>query len=520
MKKSTAIAVVLLGSIFAVAIPVWLAVGESQRQSMEIETERARAYARDVLHRSDSTSDQVASAIAQLRQIGGGTPCSPASISTMRQIDLSSSYIQAIGHVEGNVLLCSSLGRDLGQVALGPPDFVTARGYGVRKHLQFSFAPQRTFIALERDGYAAIIHKDLPIDVTTAEDHVSLAIYSLAETEPLSARGHIDPGWIKRLGSGHEAIFSDARYVVAVTRSTRYLTASVAAVPIAHLNARTREATRRLAPVAAIAGLALASALLLLARRQSALPAAIKAGLRRNEFYLLYQPVIDLRTGKLVGAEALLRWRRSTGELIGPDLFIPVAETSGVMLQLTQRVLELAAHDAGGFLQQHPDFHLAINVSAADLHSAALKPGLARLVQRTGGLPANFIIELTERGLMDTQVARDITSQIRTDGYAVAIDDFGTGYSSLSYLQSLAVDYLKIDKSFVEAIATDAPTSHVVLHIIALAKDMKLRMIAEGVETEAQAQFLRERGVEYAQGWLFGKPMRFSELQALRSGQK
>jgi sensor c-di-GMP phosphodiesterase-like protein len=296
-------------------------------------------------------------------------------------------------------------------------------------------------------------------------------------------------------------------------KSARYQYAAVAAVPTNYLLARTSAAARRLVPVGLLAGLALAGSVFLLARTQLSIPSAIKAGLRRQEFFVLYQPIVDLQSGKWVGAEALLRWRSSLGELVDPDFFIPVAEQSGQSMHIAQRVLELIARDTGAFLKHHPEFHIAVNLSAADLHSPHLPDRLDGFLKATGAAPANVGVEMTERAFIDVGVAREVMRALRAQGFSISIDDFGTGYSSLSYLETLEVDHLKIDKSFIEAINTDAPISHVVQHIIKMAKSLKLALIAEGVETEAQAQFLRERGVEYGQGWLFGKPMKFAEIE-------
>lgn len=512
MRKSTATALTFVVATLATGVPVWMAVSESQRQGLDAETARVLGYARDVLLRSDGTADQAGSGIELLVQVQGADPCSVPALDLMRQIDLSSSYIQAIGHVRDGRMVCSSLGRDIGDMVLGEPDIITPSGVGIHKQIRFPFTPQHSFIALQHRGYAAIVHRDLPLDTTISDKKVSLAIYSLSERTPITSRGSIDPAWISRLGTGKQATFVDGRHVVAILKSERYLTASLAAIPVDNVNARTDEAALRLVPVGVIAGIALAVSLLMLARTQMALPAAIKAGLKRNEFYLLYQPIIDLQTGECVGAEALIRWKRATGELVDPATFIPIAEKSSLILLITQRVLELVARDAGSFLARHPEFHIAVNLSAQDLHSPALGRDLERLLRQTCAPASSFVLEITERGLVDVAAARGVTQEIRAAGYAIAIDDFGTGYSSLSYLEKLEVDFLKIDKSFVDAIATDAPTSQVVQHIIEMAKSLKLRMVAEGVETDAQAEFLRQRGVQFAQGWLFGKPATFAEV--------
>jgi sensor c-di-GMP phosphodiesterase-like protein len=174
--------------------------------------------------------------------------------------------------------------------------------------------------------------------------------------------------------------------------------------------------------------------------------------------------------------------------------------------------MHLIARDTDGYLAGHPDFHVAINVSAGDIQSPAIVGKIERLIANCGARPSNFILEITERSLMNLDAARPVLQELRARHIEVAIDDFGTGYSSLSYVESLHVDYLKIDRSFIEAIGTDAPTSQVVGHIIEMARTMRLRMIAEGIESTAQAEFVRSRHVQFAQGWSFGKPMPFADV--------
>jgi sensor c-di-GMP phosphodiesterase-like protein len=512
MNKSTAIALTLLLATLAIGAPIWFAIEQSKKQGYDAETDRVLAYAKDVLHRSDVTADQVAEGIAKLKKAGDPDPCSEKNLAIMRQIDLASSYIQAFGHVAGDKLVCSSLGRHGVGLSLGPVDLITSKGTSIRNQVKLPFTGDNTFIVLEQLGFGAVIHKDLPIDTSTSDKDVALAIFSLEKRARLSAKGVINPDWPTMLKSGSEISFSDGRYVVAVVKSTRYLTVAVAAAPIIHLEARTQEVAQRLVPIGILAGIALTLAILYLARLQLALPTAIKAGLKRNEFFLLYQPIVNLQTGQWVGVEALLRWRRPVGEIVSPDIFIPIAEETDLIERITERVIALAAKDIGDVFRRYPDFHVAINLSAADLHSKHTPALLSRFLSDTGAGPKNVIVEATERGFLQVKLAKEVTGALRANGIRVAIDDFGTGYSSLSYLQTFEIDFLKIDRSFVETIGTDAPTSHVVMHIIGMAKDLNLDMVAEGVETEAQARFLREHGIQYAQGWLFGKPMPFPEI--------
>ena len=163
--------------------------------------------------------------------------------------------------------------------------------------------------------------------------------------------------------------------------------------------------------------------------------------------------------------------------------------------------------DLGPLLEQRQALHVAVNLAATDLHHARILEVTREALAGTRIAPRQIAFEATERCFINADAARDIIAQLRAAGHAVSIDDFGTGYSSLSYLQSYRIDALKIDKSFVDAIGADAATSGVIDHVIAMAKALGLKIVAEGVETEAQARYLRERSVDYAQGWLFSKPL-------------
>jgi sensor c-di-GMP phosphodiesterase-like protein len=513
MNKTPAILLTLTAALVAVGTPILLALELAERQARDSASQLALAYARDVVHRSDATADQVWSGFMQLQEEAGRSgPCSPASVQLMTKIDVESSYLQVIGHVSGTHMDCASVDTHGNDLELGPVQTTQPTGVKLRYTAELSFARGMQFIVVEWNGYAAIINKALPIDVTPSAKDLALATYTSSGIV-LTSRGFIDPRWVKSMSHDRrELTFIDDQYIVAVVPSVRHFIGGIAVLPISQVGADMRSAAVVLLPAGIGAGIILALAVLYLAKLQLAMPRVIKSALRRNEFSVVYQPIVDLQTGHWIGAETLVRWRRSNGEIVRPGLFIPIAEEAGLIQRITQRVLQCVGRDAAEIFSRNPDFHITINLSAEDLQSGSTVQLFQHLMQDTGARYGSVVAEVTEHGFSKPQIASAVIHALRASGVRIAVDDFGTGYCSLSYLENFELDYLKIDKSFVDTIGTQAATSQVVMHIIEMAKALKLRMVAEGVETQAQADFLRGRGVQYAQGWLFSKELPLADL--------
>jgi EAL domain-containing protein (putative c-di-GMP-specific phosphodiesterase class I) len=237
--------------------------------------------------------------------------------------------------------------------------------------------------------------------------------------------------------------------------------------------------------------------------------------LEQSEFELLLQPQIDLQSGRVIGAEALIRWHHPEMGMVPPDRFIPLAEESGLMLPLGEWVLQRAVDILADWAKRGmPPMRLALNLSARQCHVGELLPCIDRLIESSGIATDMLEMEITESAAMhDPEQTRLLLHELRLRGIKVAIDDFGTGYSSLSYLKLFAIDRIKIDRSFVKDIETDTNDAVIVNATIALAHSLGLEVIAEGVETAEQSHFLRANGCDEAQGYFFGRPMPLAEFE-------
>lgn len=240
------------------------------------------------------------------------------------------------------------------------------------------------------------------------------------------------------------------------------------------------------------------------------LEADLRRAVDRKEFVLHYQPKVELATGRIAGVEALIRWQHPQRGLVAPSEFIPLAEETGLILPLGDWVLQEACRRAALWQEQYRGNApmMGVNLSARQLRRPELVEEVTRTLWQTGLDPGNLLIEVTESLVMeDTDASIDTLWKLKGLGVQVAIDDFGAGYSSLNYLKRLPVDMLNIDKSFVQGVGEDPWDTAIVGAVITLAETLRLRVIAEGVETEGQLTHLRALGCELAQGYYFARPM-------------
>jgi diguanylate cyclase (GGDEF)-like protein len=235
----------------------------------------------------------------------------------------------------------------------------------------------------------------------------------------------------------------------------------------------------------------------------------LRGALERKEFLMHYQPIIDLKTGTITGAEALIRWSHPTRGLIPPALFIPIAEDCGLILPIGNWVFRAACQQARTWLDAGLSATtMAVNVSAMQFRDKDFLEGLFAILRETGLDPGSLVLELTESVLMKhAEATTSILRTLRERGIQVAIDDFGTGYSSLGYLRKFPLDALKVDQSFVGQIGTLGEDTTIVTAVIAMARGLKLRVIAEGVETLEQLEFLKAHQCDEVQGYYFSRPV-------------
>lgn len=255
---------------------------------------------------------------------------------------------------------------------------------------------------------------------------------------------------------------------------------------------------------------------------QLILETSLRHALERQELEIYYQPQVDLRRGSIVGAEALLRWKHPEQGFISPAVFIPIAEETGLIHAIGDWVLKTACLKVKSWQEAGlPPLRIAVNVSSRQIYQPNFTGKVARIVQETGLAPQSLELELTESTLIhEVDIASVTLGKLKALGIQIAIDDFGTGFSSLSYLKQFPFDTLKIDRYFIQNIGQDSENSAITLATIQMAHSLNLKVIAEGVETESELNFLSLHGCDEIQGYFYSRPLTGAGFEKLLASNK
>ncbi|MGS1009249.1 EAL domain-containing protein [Achromobacter anxifer] len=502
------VALALMLPIVACVGWTWLQAHEAQRLEGETAARIVRAQAESILTQSRDMLGRVAEQ--------AGKPCAEV-LPMLQRWGTLNPYFRSLVLVRERRVYCSSA---VGPVDASLDDFSKWKINIVSEHWQISvagtpLAPERPAILIgqsgaDRTGGIVVVDgryvQDLVNAVATMDD---LQLELVVGKNGAPIRSDSWGGAAARAVPLHDE--DDA--------TAAGLRVHVLAPPETLVRAWSRSMATYL-PVALLLGLGLA----LGTHRLQASRRSFKERLRRatlaGEFLVHYQPVYGQATGRCEGVEALMRWERPGIGPVRPDVFIAEAEAQGAIVALTQHLLMLIERDMRTW-PTPPDFHIGVNIAAEHLSSAELLPDVQSFAAKVAARHPLVVLEITERSLIadDGQARRNIDA-LRARGVRVAIDDFGTGHCSLSYLQKFPVDYLKVDQGFVQAIGPAGEEAPVLDAIITLAHRLGLSVVAEGVETPHQFDYLKARGVAFIQGYLYARPMPSAEFVRWYAGHE
>ncbi|EFU6845683.1 EAL domain-containing protein [Salmonella enterica] len=234
----------------------------------------------------------------------------------------------------------------------------------------------------------------------------------------------------------------------------------------------------------------------------------------KNEFVPYIQPIMDIKNNRIKGGEVLMRWMTPEAGVIPPNKFIPLAETSGLIVPMTRELFSSTSNNFRSHTTLLPtDFHLGFNISQLHLQDGSIIADCQNIINAMLPCRVKLVLELLERDPFEyTDEIKSTFTKLKEMGVDFALDDFGTGYSTHDYLQNFDIDYIKIDKNFIKMIGIDIISQHIVDNIISLANNLNIDVIAEGVETVSQEIYLKERSVKYMQGYLYGHPVPLDEF--------
>lgn len=437
----------------------------------------------------------------------GGERCSPEDLDRLRSLVFQSHYLKEAGRIlDGRIACSTTYGSRIASAALPRPDVVLKDGSRLYRNLPLFQIHGNALIAVESGG-SFVVHNPFSqseLNATNMQVAVASADEMASGRGPLM--GQTAPPRDIPLTRDAGGIADGQIFATRCTSSSGPCVAVY--IPAQEVLDGSFAVLATLAGFGAlVGGLAGVVGSQLYVRKRS-LPAQLLKAIHDDRLTVVYQPIVDLGTGRIVEAEALVRWSDDHGAPVSPDVFVALAEEQGFVGDITRLVVRRVLDELGSLLRAFPGFRISVNVAAPDLADPVFLPMLEEALETSGVSPESLGIEITESFTARLQVAKDTINRLRARGHHVAIDDFGTGYSSLAYLYDLSVDAIKIDKAFTRAIGTNAVTVSILPQILSMAEQLGLRVTVEGIETVQQARYFADAPVPvHAQGWLYGRPV-------------
>lgn len=525
-RSLTAVLAVSLAVLAGVA-PLGLALHKARTMNIDDARDGLRAVAERIAASTSDLLTQIDQGLVALNDLS--YRCTPDDIRALNNMAYDIPEISEIGLITpARKLVCSSWGVVEPAVNPGLPEPLA--GFRLIGPVEIRIMQRYGLVALRlrNDGseIAALIHPDILIGRLGADlgEHGFAVLIRRDDAHIYAQSGNVPEMHFEitdaRLGDGPDSVhakFSDGvtRTVIAVELDGFPGIYSVVAAADAWILRGWSRLALLMGFAGAVTSIVLVALVLMVFMRRLSLQGELERSLQKNEFEIGYLPVIELETGRCRGAEALISWRQPGGKRVRPDLFIPLAEDTGLIEPMTEWLMQKLLEEVGELLQRDRSLHVAINLSPSHFEDDRILQSSSAIFGNSGVMPEQLTYEITERSLIgDGSKALELMNTLKSRKSEIALDDFGTGYSSLSYIESFPLDYLKIDRRFVEAIGTDAPTAGLVDTIIEMATRLDLKIVAEGVETAAQVEYLTRRGVDFAQGWYFSRAVPREEFLA------
>jgi sensor c-di-GMP phosphodiesterase-like protein len=432
--------------------------------------------------------------------------CSESEIEYFRQLIFQSQFLKAAGRMRNGRIACSTTSGSSIAESQYNPDFSRQDGTRIYKNLPAFRIDDQDVISMQ-EGDSFVVDNPYNLASLAAPPmHFAATAVDGRTHQAGQLLGEIPN--VKQKILTHESKLQVGNTLYATRCSTDGSTCLTAYISIPDALAITRRYSMTSLLVGAVSGAFIGLLFPLLYSRNKSVEQQLLRAIRADALAVVYQPIVDLATGQIVEAEALVRWTDEYKNAVSPDVFVKVAEERGFVGQITKLVLRHALRDFGATMRARPTFRVNVNIAASDLADSEFLPMVETALANAEVAPRNLGIEITESYTARQQVARNTILRLRQKGHYVAIDDFGTGYSSLAYLHDLSVDAIKIDKAFTKAIGTDAVTVSILPQILTMAETLKLRVVVEGIESRAQADyFAANNQCIHAQGWLFGRPV-------------